>query len=127
MASVIGNASISYVDSSISTTKNTLLSNDSGKITTDGNGNVTISGNLTVTGSLSATTTTSVTGIVEPTSFKFPTSTFANLPTTPSAGDSYLVSNGLKPGETTGNGTGVLSVYDGTNWLSVSSGTTIQT
>ena len=119
----IGNASINYVDTNISSAKDSLLSNDSGKITTDGSGNVSITGNLTVTGSLSAT----ITGSISPTAFKFPISTFANLPTSPSAGDSYLVSNGLKPGETTGAGTGVLSVYDGTNWLSVSSGTTIQT
>lgn len=120
--STIGNASIVYVDSSISTAKGTLVSNDSGKITTDGSGNVSISGNLTVTGSLTAT----ISGSISPTAFKFPITTFANLPTTPVAGDSYLVSNGLKPGETAGNGTGVLAIYDGTNWLSVSSGTTIE-
>ena len=119
----IGNASINYVDSSITTAKSTLVSNDSGKITTDGSGNLSVEGNLTVTGSLTAT----ISGTISPTIFKFPTSTFANLPASPTIGESFLVSNGLKPGETTGNGTGVLSIYDGTNWLSVSSGTTIET
>ena len=119
----IGNASIDYVDSSITTAKGTLISNDSGKITTDGSGNLSVEGNLTVTGSLTA----AISGTISPTIFKFPTSTFANLPASPTIGESFLVSNGLKPGETTGNGTGVLSIYDGTNWLSVSSGTTIET
>lgn len=121
MATTIGNASISYVDTNITTAKNSLVSNDSGKITTDGSGNMTVGGNLTVTGTLDAT----ISGSLTPTIFKFPSSKFASLPASPSAGDSYLVTDGLKPGEATGSGTGVLCVYDGKNWMDISSGTTV--
>lgn len=53
-------------------------------------------------------------------------SKFTNLPSTPNIGMIYLVTDGLKPGEETGEGTGVLCVYDGTNWMNISSGTTIE-
>lgn len=119
----IGNASIELVNSQIQTATSGLVSNDEGKITTDGSGNMTVTGNLSVTGTLSAT----IGGTISPTIFKFPSSVFANLPASPAAGESFLVTDGLKPGETTGNGTGVLAVYDGTNWVDVSAGTTIKT
>ena len=53
-------------------------------------------------------------------------SKFINLPPTPNIGMIYLVTDGLKPGEETGEGTGVLCVYDGKNWMNISSGTTIE-
>lgn len=52
---------------------------------------------------------------------------FANLPSSPTLGMMYLVTDGCKPGEATGAGSGVLCVYDGSNWMSVSSGTTVTT
>lgn len=110
----IGNASIDFVTSGF-------ISNDSGKITTDGSGNMTVTGDITVTGALNA----SIGGSLTPTAFKFPSSTQANLPATPVAGDSFLVTDGRKPGEAASAGTGVLCVFDGKNWVDVSSGTTV--
>ena len=52
-------------------------------------------------------------------------SEFSKLPSSPTIGMIYLVTNGLKPGEETGEGTGVLCVYDGTNWMNISSATTV--
>ena len=121
MANVIGNASLQHVTDAIATSAGTLVSNDGGKIATDGSGNMTVTGNVTVTGTLNAT----IGGTLSPTAFKFPSSKFADLPATPAAGDSFLVTDGLKPGETTGAGTGVLAVYDGSHWVDVSAGTTV--
>lgn len=95
----------------------------------------TINGNLIVTGTITSTnpavnddsTNVATTSWVNshPTSL-IANSTFANLPSTPTLGMLYLVTNGLKPGEETGSGSGVLCVYDGKNWVSVSAGTTIE-
>lgn len=110
----IGNASIDFVTTGF-------ISNDSGKITTDGSGNMTVTGDITIKGALHA----SIGGSLTPTAFKFPSSTYALLPKSPAAGDSFLVTDGRKPGEKTSAGTGVLCVYDGKNWVDVSSGTTV--
>lgn len=121
MANIIGNASLQSVSDSIATASGTLVSNDGGKITTDGSGNLTVTGDITVTGTLNAT----IGGALSPTTFKFPSSKYADLPTSPVLGDSVLVTDGRKPGEATGSGTGVLTVYDGSNWVDVSAGTTV--
>jgi hypothetical protein len=44
---------------------------------------------------------------------------------TATAGCLAFATNGRKPGESVGNGTGVLCVYDGTNWISCFDGTTL--
>ena len=136
MANVIGNASIVYVDSSIQTKITGLVSSDSGKITTDGSGGLTViklssDGGLITTdgaGSLNAkniVTTGTITGAMLPSTIKIPSKKFADLETTAQVGDSYIVTDALKPGETTGAGTGVLCYYDGTNWINSASGTTV--
>ena len=51
--------------------------------------------------------------------------TVANLPTSPTAGAIAYASNGRKPTESAGNGTGMLVFFDGTAWRSVADGTTI--
>lgn len=56
--------------------------------------------------------------------FTIPNCKFASLPSA-SIGMQYLVTDGCKPGEASGAGTGVLCVYDGSNWMNVSSGTTV--
>ena len=54
------------------------------------------------------------------------TSTFANLPASPSLGMMYLVTNGRKPGEVAGSGTGTVCVYDGNIWMDISSAVQVQ-
>jgi hypothetical protein len=49
---------------------------------------------------------------------------FANLPDG-TAGDIIFVSDGLKAGESTGSGTGVLAYYDGSHWIAVDTGSTV--
>ncbi|HEY7580260.1 MAG TPA: hypothetical protein VH855_21945 [Acetobacteraceae bacterium] len=51
-----------------------------------------------------------------------PAYTVAALPTSAAAGAIAFASNGRKPGEAAGSGTGVQVFYDGRNWISVSSG-----
>jgi hypothetical protein len=53
-----------------------------------------------------------------------PSYTVANLPA-PSTGAMAFVSNGRKPGEVAGAGTGVQVFSDGQHWISVCSGTTV--
>ena len=55
--------------------------------------------------------------------------TVATLPTTSAsptlrAGDMAYATNALKASETTGNGTGNLVFFDGTNWIRVDTGAT---
>lgn len=55
--------------------------------------------------------------------------TVATLPTTSTlktleAGDTAYASNALKASETTGNGTGNLVFFDGTNWIRSDTGAT---
>lgn len=76
-------------------------------------GNIIASGVVTGT-NITATSTLTI-----------PSSTYSALPTSPTAGMMFLVKNGCKPGEASGSGTGVLCVYDGSNWMNVSSGTTV--
>ena len=75
----------------------------------------TINGNLTVTGKLTATTPESTddstnvatTAFVNSYATKLvANSTYENLPSIPTIGMMYLVTNGLKPGESSGSGTG---------------------
>ena len=54
------------------------------------------------------------------------TSTYANLPSTPTLGMMYLVTNGRKPGEDSGSGTGTVCVYDGNIWMDISSAIAVQ-
>lgn len=118
---------------------------DNGKITTDGFGNITVSsgsintGNLVdiitgpgaeiITGNGGNITCPSGTisgeNIKANTTLTIPSGTYANLTSSPSIGMIYLVTNACKPGETSGSGTGVLCVYDGSNWMNISSGTTV--
>jgi hypothetical protein len=51
--------------------------------------------------------------------------TVAGLPSSAGAGQVAFATNGRKPGQGAGSGTGMLVFYDGTAWISVSSGTTI--
>ncbi len=55
----------------------------------------------------------------------FPTYTVANLPSTPTAGSFAFASNGRKPGEPAGAGTGVQVFGDGMHWISVCSGASV--
>lgn len=84
------------------------LKTDGGNISTDGAGNLKISGSVT------------------PGTLITPSSKYANLTTTPVLGQTVLVTDGRKPGEGSGAGTGVFCIYDGSNWMDVSGGTTVQ-
>lgn len=81
---------------------------DGGKITTNGNGKLTSQ------------------DIVVSSTMTIPNSTYANITSSPTIGMLTIITNALKPGETSGNGTGCLCVYDGSNWVNVSTGTTVQ-
>lgn len=74
----------------------------------------TVTGNLEVQGSLT------------PSQMIIPNCTYANLPSSPTIGMMYLVTNGRKPGEAASSGTGAVAVYDGSIWMSLSSGTTVE-
>jgi hypothetical protein len=54
-----------------------------------------------------------------------PSYTVANLPTAVQAGAKAFVSNGRKPTEATGAGTGVEVFFDGTRWISVCNGSQV--
>lgn len=57
---------------------------------------------------------------------QLPNCTVATLP--PAAthkGDTVFVTNALKAGETTSNGTGNLAFSDGTNWIRVDTGAVV--
>lgn len=54
-----------------------------------------------------------------------PSYTVASLPTSVQAGAKAFVSNGRKPSEVAGAGTGVEVFYDGTRWISGSSGSPV--
>jgi len=56
--------------------------------------------------------------------FHHGTFTVANLPTDAEAGDVAFASNALKASETTGNGTGNLVFFDGSNWIRADTGAT---
>jgi hypothetical protein len=51
--------------------------------------------------------------------------TVANLPSGMTAGAKAFVSNGRKPGETAGSGTGVEAFFDGLHWISSCSGSAV--
>lgn len=51
--------------------------------------------------------------------------TVANLPAGGQAGALAFATNGLKPGQATGAGTGVPVFFDGSAWFSMCSGTTV--
>jgi hypothetical protein len=53
------------------------------------------------------------------------TYTVANLPSSVAAGAIAFTSNGRKPGEAAGGGTGVQVFFDGQHWISACSGTTV--
>lgn len=116
MATTIGNASIAYVDTQISTKISGFLGTDSGKITTDGSGGLTVT-NLTVSGNIS--------GNLNPKKFIIPTKTVSTLDSSATVGEFVFVSDALKPGEVTGTGTGVTCYYDGKNWINSAAGTTV--
>lgn len=105
----LSNCFITLDDNTTKTIKSLANSSASNNLINGG----TISGNLSVTGNL------------VPSTFIVPSSTYEKLPSTPVLGAMVLVTDGLKPGEDTGSGTGVLCVYDGKNWVDISSGTTI--
>lgn len=54
-----------------------------------------------------------------------PSYTVATLPASPGAGAKAFATNGRKPNETTGTGTGVEVFHDGTRWVSGCSGTPV--
>jgi hypothetical protein len=54
-----------------------------------------------------------------------PSYTVGSLPSSGTAGGMAFATNGRKPGEGAGAGTGVQVFYDGSHWISVCSGTTI--
>lgn len=83
------------------------IDSDKSNILSDGNGNLNIVGKLT-TGS-----------------FILPSSKYEDVSSTPTIGQLQLITNGRKPGESAGAGTGVLCIFDGKNWMDVSSGTTV--
>ncbi len=51
--------------------------------------------------------------------------TVAGLPANAAPGQRAFASDGRKPGEGPGFGTGMLCFFDGSNWISVSSGTAV--
>ncbi len=55
----------------------------------------------------------------------FPSYTVAALPTIPGTGAKAFVTNGRKPADAAGAGTGVEVFYDGSHWISVCSGTQV--
>lgn len=55
-----------------------------------------------------------------------PSYTVAALPLAPGAGAKAFATNGRNPADAAGAGTGVEVFYDGTHWISVCSGTTVQ-
>ena len=55
----------------------------------------------------------------------FPSYTVATLPSAPGAGAKAFVTNGRKPADAAGAGTGVEVFYDGSRWISVCSGTQV--
>ncbi len=55
----------------------------------------------------------------------FPSYTVAGLPTAPGAGAKAFATNGRKPADAAGSGTGVEVFHDGTRWISVCSGTQV--
>lgn len=83
------------------------IESDNSNILSDGTGNLNIVGKLT-TGS-----------------FILPSSKYENVSSAPAIGQLQLITNGRKPGEAAGSGTGVLCIFDGTSWMDVSSGTTV--
>ena len=54
-----------------------------------------------------------------------PSYTVSTLPSSPGAGAKAFTSNGRKPNENTGDGTGVEVFYDGSHWVSVCSGSQV--
>lgn len=83
------------------------IKSDNSNILSDGSGNLNIKGTLAAG------------------SFIMPSSTYTDLPSSPVIGQMYLVTNGRKPGEEENAGSGVLCIFDGTNWMDTSSGTTV--
>jgi hypothetical protein len=55
----------------------------------------------------------------------FPSYTVAALPALPGAGAKAFTTNGRKPADAAGSGTGVEVFFDGTRWISVCSGTQV--
>jgi hypothetical protein len=55
-----------------------------------------------------------------------PSYTVAALPASSAAGALAFVTNGRKPSEAAGSGTGVQAFFDGTRWIAASSGTQVQ-
>lgn len=51
-----------------------------------------------------------------------PSATLSTLPSSPSIGMAYIVTDGRKPGESAGAGSGAYCVYDGKEWMNVSTG-----
>lgn len=51
-----------------------------------------------------------------------PSSKLSTLPSSPSLGMAYIVTDGRKPGELAGAGSGAYCVYDGKEWMNVSTG-----
>lgn len=85
------------------------LKSDNSNIISDGAGNLNILGKLNVG------------------EFILPSSKYAELPETPATGQLQLVTDGRKPGEAEGSGTGVLCIYDGSIWMDISSGVAVLT
>ncbi len=54
-----------------------------------------------------------------------PISNVAGLPASAKPGMIWHASDGLKPGESTGHGTGTLVYYDGAHWINVSTGAAV--
>lgn len=54
-----------------------------------------------------------------------PSATLSTLPSSPSIGMAYIVTDGRKPGESAGAGSGAYCVYDGKEWMNVSTGVAV--
>lgn len=85
------------------------IKSDNSNILSDGAGNLNILGKLNVG------------------TFILPSSKYDALPSTPTIGQLQLITNGRKPGEEAGAGTGVLCIFDGTIWMDISSGISVLT
>ena len=61
------------------------------------------------------------------TKLALPSCSMSELPASPAQAFIYLVTDGCKPGETSGSGTGVVCVWDGRLWMDLTSGKAVTT
>ena len=76
-------------------------------------------------GTAASVITADINGFVQFGSVCDPQFTFVTLPSTASKGARAFASNGRKPAEAAGAGTGVAVFFDGTHWISVCSGVAV--